>query len=91
MSKLLNNMVGDYIFISKNIYPTTAIYYRNKKVLKSEQVDDFNLYIANILSKINRDDYMFNDLINKFDIYEVIITEKGVIKLSMEVQNGISK
>ncbi len=82
MSRLRKNMTGEYIYISKNIYPTTAIFYNNNKIIKSEQVDDFDNYVKTIIEMVNNKDNELNKIIFSYDVHEIILNKIGVAKFS---------
>jgi len=84
MSRLIENKLGDYIYISKDIYPITAIYYRDKKVLKTDNVGNYYDYIKNILSIIKNTTNEFNDIFFNYDSHEVVIDNDGIARFSID-------
>ena len=83
MSRLRKDMFGDYIYISKNIHPITALYYRNNKMIKSEPVGNFDKYVKHILSVVKNKDNELNKMILNYDVHEVIINDEGVVRFSI--------
>lgn len=87
MSRILKDMLGDYIYISKDIYPITAVYYRDKKVLKSDSVDNYYDYVKKILSVIKCTDNDFNEIFFNYDSHEVVIDNDGIARFSIDNGN----
>ncbi len=83
MSRLRKDMFGEYIYISKNIYPTTALFYNNNKFIKSEQIEDFDSYVKMIIDMVNNDKNEFNSTIFNYDVHEIILNETGVARFSL--------
>ena len=86
LSKLIKDMIGEYIFVSTNIYPPTAIWYKDKKVVKTEPIDDIIEYSKKILKMMKVEECHHLDFItNKGKDYidEVVLTEKGISRYSI--------
>ncbi|RLA83954.1 MAG: hypothetical protein DRG78_02790 [Epsilonproteobacteria bacterium] len=86
MSKLIEGMVGEYIFISSEIVPPTAIWYNNKTVIKTEPAPDIVGYAENILKMMKVDACHHLEFMNgdaKFYVNEIVLTEKGVSSYSL--------
>ena len=90
MSKLVENMVGEYILVSTEIYPATAIWYKDKTVVKTESFDSIIDYITKIIKMMKLEDNIFyQDIMNgrvKDYILECVLNEKGVHSYSVNLK-----
>lgn len=84
--KIIDDMIGEYIYISTMIYPPTAIWYYNKTVQKSEPIKDFVAYTKSILNQLKLEDELgyFDYINNNADkVTEIVINENGIVKFSI--------
>ncbi|MGB1226450.1 MAG: hypothetical protein ACPG9K_01050 [Poseidonibacter sp.] len=89
MSKITDDCIGEYIHVSKMIYPNSAMYYKDKDFIKQDNIESvasFIEYIFNAL-KLNKDeiyDYIYN---NENSIEEVIIDENGIKRFTLKLKD----
>lgn len=85
---LNKNMVGEYIFISKKIYPNVVMFYKDKDIIKSTEVTDANNQIISLIKQLHHEDSEYGKYVieNIEFIKEVILTKKGVstFKIGLE-------
>lgn len=82
-----DDVLGEYIYISKVIYPNVVIFYQDKKVIKSTEVKDVNSEIVKILHQLKCEDSEYGKyIINNIEtILEVILNKNGVLKFSISI------
>ena len=84
--KIINGLLGEYIYISKLMYPNVVIFYNNKKVLKSEEITNIEANIKGIAKSLNCLDgeYVKYVLANLDDIEEVVFSKDGLVRFSIK-------
>ena len=87
--KILDGLLGEYIYITKTMYPNVFIFYNDKKVIKSEEVSDVKKNIEIIANKLKckDSDYCEYVLNNIERIQEVVFNKNGLIRFSMGVND----
>lgn len=86
--KIINDLLGEYIYISKNIYPNVVIFYKDKNVVKSEEVSDVKKNIEIIAKSLNclDSDYYKYVIENINLVEEVVFNKDGLIRFSCKLK-----
>ncbi len=83
--KIEEGMLGEYIHLTKEIYPPVCIYYNNRKVLKSEEVSDIIAHAKQLLKQLKIEDKYIQSVENLGDdVLEIIIDENGINRFSLK-------
>lgn len=84
--KIIDGLLGEYIYISKLMYPNVVIFYNNKKVLKSEEITKVEANIKGIAKSLNclDSEYVKYVLANLDDVEEVVFNKDGLVRFSIK-------
>lgn len=82
--ELINDMIGDYIYINSIMQPPTCFFYRDKNILKSESIKDLKEHLLYIMDSFNITDKNIDEIL-KCNIEEIVLDENGIIKFSTKV------
>lgn len=83
--KLIENMTGEYVYITKEMYPPVMIFYKDKKVLKSQEITDIISASSDILHQLCLPNKHMKDLEQfKDDVLEILIDKTGIIAYTLK-------
>lgn len=88
--RLISDMIGEYIYCTKSMYPNCIIFYKDKKVQKHTETNDLNNQINSLCKQLKCEDsdYAKYVLKNIDEIEEVVFNKNGLIRFSVKVKNG---
>lgn len=86
--KIINDLLGEYIYISKLMYPNVVIFYKDKKVIKSQEISDVETNIKKIASSLNCLDSEYTKyVLDNLDLVEeVVFNKNGLIRFSCKLK-----
>jgi hypothetical protein len=82
---ITDDMVGEYIYISNELMPPSVIYYKDKKIVKTEKLSSMKEYLQKIekVLKLEGDEFFEYITNNSDDILEIVVNQNGVVKFSL--------
>jgi hypothetical protein len=85
-SRIIDGLLGEHIYISKLMHPNMVIFYRDKKIIKTEEISNVTNNIKIIAESLNclDSDYTRYVLDNILDIQEVVFNKNGLIRFSLK-------
>jgi len=85
LTELLDGINGDFIHINCDIFPPQSFMYRDRNVLKQEEVHDLKSYVNKMIKLLDVGSLNV-ELFNKYTdkVIELIINEHGIVRISLK-------